>query len=94
MAVFLPQKVHAGVGGQPVKPCGKGGISPEKGQALPCGEECLLRRLLREFRREAHPHRKGEHPLLVLLHQLSEGRLIAVPGRLYQVVFLIVHGPS
>ena len=94
MAPLLPQQIHTGVGGQTIQPCGKGGIPPEEGQTLPCREKRLLRGLLRQFRRGTHPHRKGEHPLLVLLHQLSEGRLIAVPGRLYQVVFLIVHGPS
>ena len=94
MAALLPQQIHTGIGGQTIQPCGKGGIPPEEGQTLPCGEKRLLRGLLRQFRRGTHPYRQGIDPFLVLYDQLPEGGLIAVSGGLDPVLLLIVHDPS
>ena len=64
VALLPPQAVDGGVGGQAVQPCGEPAVAAEAGQAPPCGQERLLRRVLRQRRiAAAHTQRQPVHLL-------------------------------
>ena len=80
VAPLTPEKVHTGVGSQPVQPGGKTGVSPKKGKALPRGKKRLLCGLGRVVRIATHADGQGKNTLFIAAHQLLKSVLISVAG--------------
>ena len=88
MAAFLSQKIYAGIGDQPVQPCGEAGLSTEEFQPLPRCQKGLLSGLLRVGGVLAHPPCQGKDPFFIKVDQLLEGQRVAVSGGIDPDLFL------
>ena len=87
-APAVAQKVDAQVGGQPVKPCGKGGLEFKFIQIVPRLEKNFLRQIRGVLRMVRHAESQAVDLRLILQHELFKGIRIAGDCLFYALVFV------